>query len=135
MDIPAGACSKTHSANLNPEFSSQPNPGRRLALPIFRSHINTIMDAKPEGLYSVEWAGELISMMKQANQAGMFDKIKHVMLPVGAAMDVLEGLGAEMPDNIWISGRYFFLYPDNAQNNRLGGSFPEAMESLSCLRF
>ncbi len=83
----------------------------------FRSHINTIMDAKPEGLYSVEWAGELISMMKQANQAGMFDKIKHVMLPVGAAMDVLEGLGAEMPDNIWISGRYFFLYPDNAQNN------------------
>jgi branched-chain amino acid transport system substrate-binding protein len=83
----------------------------------FRSHINTIMDAKPEGLYSVEWAGELISMMKQANQAGMFEKIKHVMLPVGAAMDVLEGLGAEMPDNMWISGRYFFLYPDNAQNN------------------
>ena len=82
----------------------------------FRSHINTIMDAKPEGLYSVEWAGELISMMKQAKQAGMFDKIKHVMLPVGAAMDVLEGLGAEMPDNIWISGRYFFLYPETKEN-------------------
>ena len=83
----------------------------------FRSHINTIMDAKPEGLYSTEWAGELISMIKQANQAGMFEKIKHVMLPVGAAMDVLEGLGAELPDNIWISGRYFFLYPNTPQNN------------------
>lgn len=83
----------------------------------FRSHINTIMDAKPEGLYSTEWAGELISMMKQGNQAGMFEKIKHVMLPVGAAMDVLEGLGAEMPDNIWISGRYYFLYPNSPQNN------------------
>jgi branched-chain amino acid transport system substrate-binding protein len=83
----------------------------------FRAHINTILDAKPEGFYSTEWAGELISMMKQANQAGFFDKIKHVMLPVGAAMDVLEGLGAEMPENIWISGRYFFQYPDNQRNN------------------
>ncbi len=83
----------------------------------FRPHINTIMDAKPEGLYSTEWAGELITFVKQAKQAGMFDKIKHVMFPVGAAMDVLEGLGDEMPDNVWISGRYFFLYPDNAQNN------------------
>ena len=83
----------------------------------FRSHINTIMDANPEGFYSTEWAGELITFVKQANQAGMFDKIKHVMLPVGAAMDVLEGLGSEMPDNVWISGRYFFLYPNNARNN------------------
>lgn len=82
----------------------------------FRSHINTIMDAKPEGLYSVEWAGELVTMIKQAGQAGLFNQVKHVMLPVGAAMDVLEGTGAEMPDNIWISGRYFFLYPATAEN-------------------
>lgn len=83
----------------------------------FRPHINTIMDAKPEGFYSTEWAGELITFVKQAKQAGMFDTIKHVMFPVGAAMDVLEGLGQEMPDNIWISGRYFFMYPDNKRNN------------------
>jgi branched-chain amino acid transport system substrate-binding protein len=83
----------------------------------FRPHINTIMDAAPEGFYSVEWAGELIAFVKQANQAGMFDKIKHVMFPVGAAMDVLEGLGSEMPDDVWISGRYFFMYPDDARNN------------------
>jgi branched-chain amino acid transport system substrate-binding protein len=83
----------------------------------FRAHVNTILDAKPEGFYSTEWAGELISLIKQANQAGFFEKIKHVMLPVGAAMDVLEGVGAEMPENIWISGRYFFQYPNNARNN------------------
>lgn len=83
----------------------------------FRSHINTIMDANPDGFYSTEWAGELISFMKQAKQAGFFDKMKHVMLPVGAAMDVLEGVGRDMPDNIWISGRYFFLYPNNKTNN------------------
>jgi branched-chain amino acid transport system substrate-binding protein len=82
----------------------------------FRPHINTIMDAAPEGFYSTEWAGELITFIKQAKQAGMFDKIKHVMLPVGAAMDVLEGLGKEMPDNIWVSGRYFFQYPETHMN-------------------
>ncbi len=83
----------------------------------FRSHINTIMDASPDGLYSTEWAGELITFVKQAKEAGLFDKVKHVMFPVGAAMDVLEGLGKEMPDGIWISGRYFFKYPDNKTNN------------------
>lgn len=82
----------------------------------FRAHINTILDAKPEGLYSTEWAGELITFVKQAKEAGLFDKIKCVMFPVGAAMDVLEGLGKEMPDNIWISGRYFFMYPQNKRN-------------------
>ena len=34
----------------------------------FRSHINTIMDAKPEGFYSTEWACELIAFVKQAKQ-------------------------------------------------------------------
>ncbi len=83
----------------------------------FRSYVNTIMDAKPDGLYSTEWAGELISMIKQGREAGLFDKVKHVMFPVGAAMDVLEGTGKDMPDGAWISGRYFFLYPDNKRNN------------------
>ncbi|MEW6348480.1 MAG: ABC transporter substrate-binding protein [Thermodesulfobacteriota bacterium] len=83
----------------------------------FRPHINTILDANPDGLYSVEWAGELITMIKQASEAGLFQKIKHVMLPVGAAMDVLEGLGPAMPDGLWISGRYFFMYPDSPKNN------------------
>jgi branched-chain amino acid transport system substrate-binding protein len=82
----------------------------------FRSHINTIMDAQPEGLYSTEWAGELITFVKQAREAGLFEKVKAVMFPVGAAMDVLEGTGADLPDGVWISGRYYFLYPDTKTN-------------------
>ncbi|HEY7724851.1 MAG TPA: ABC transporter substrate-binding protein [Anaeromyxobacteraceae bacterium] len=89
----------------------------------FRSHINTILDARPEGLYSTEWAGELITFVKQAKEAGLFDKIKYVMFPVGAAMDVLEGCGMDMPDGIWISGRYFFRYPDTRQNNEFVARF------------
>ncbi len=89
----------------------------------FRSHINTILDAKPEGLYSTEWGGELITFIKQAKEAGLFDKIKYVMLPVGAAMDVLEGTGKDMPDGVWISGRYFFLYPDTKMNKEFVANF------------
>lgn len=89
----------------------------------FRSHINTILDAKPDGLYSTEWAGELITFVKQGKEAGLFEKVKHVMFPVGAAMDVLEGLGQEMPDNLWISGRYYFQYPDNKRNNEWTAAF------------
>src|SRR5659263_683747 len=83
----------------------------------FRSHINTIMDAKPDGLYSTEWAGELITFVKQAKEAGLFEKVKYVMFPVGADMDVLDGLGKDMPDNLWISGRYYFQYPNSKENN------------------
>ena len=89
----------------------------------FRSHINTIMDAAPDGLYSTEWAGELITFIKQAKEAGLFQKVKHVMFPVGAAMDVLEGVGKEMPEGIWISGRYFFLYPDSKANKEFVDKF------------
>ena len=89
----------------------------------FRSHINTIMDAAPEGLYSTEWGGELITFIKQAREAGLFDKIKYVMLPVGAAMDVLEGTAKDMPDGVWISGRYFFLYPDTKMNKEFVANF------------
>ena len=89
----------------------------------FRSHINTILDAKPQGLYSTEWAGELITLVKQCVQAGVFEKIKYVMLPLGAAMDVLEGLGKTMPDGVWISGRYFFLYPDTPRNKEFVAKF------------
>ena len=89
----------------------------------FRSHINTIMDASPEGLYSTEWAGEAITFIKQAKEAGLFDKVKYVMFPVGAAMDVLEGCGKDLPDGIWISGRYYFGYPNNPRNNEFVASF------------
>jgi branched-chain amino acid transport system substrate-binding protein len=82
----------------------------------FRSHINTILDAQPDGLYSTEWAGELITFVKQAREAGLFDKVKNVMFPVGAAMDVLEGTAADMPDGVWISGRYYFQYPKTKMN-------------------
>ena len=89
----------------------------------FRPYINTLMDGRPEGLYSTIWGGELITFIKQAREAGVFDKIKYVMFPVGAAMDVLEGLGQDYPDGVWISGRYYFQYPNDKTNNEWVAAF------------
>jgi branched-chain amino acid transport system substrate-binding protein len=83
----------------------------------FRPHINTILEANPDGFYSTERGGNLINLIRQSKQAGLFEKIRYVVFPLGASLDVLETLGQEMPDNIWISGRYFFLYPSNKVNN------------------
>ena len=82
----------------------------------FRSHINTILEANPEGLYSTERGSNLITFIRQAKQAGLFEKIRTILFPLGVSMDVLETLGQEMPDNIWVSGRYFFPYPPSRVN-------------------
>jgi len=89
----------------------------------FRPYINTILDAKPDGLYSVVWGGELVTFIKQAKEAGLFEKVKYCMFPVGASMDVLEGCGKEMPDKLWISGRYFFMHPNTEANKRFVDTF------------
>jgi len=39
-----------------------------------------------------------------------------VWYPMGGAMDVLEGLGKDYPEGLWVSSRYWFLYPPTSVN-------------------
>jgi branched-chain amino acid transport system substrate-binding protein len=82
----------------------------------FGPHITKVMAANPDGIYSTQWAGEAVTLIKQAKLFGVFDKIQAWMTPMGAAMDVLEGLGAEYPEKCWVSSRYWFLYPPTQEN-------------------
>ncbi len=82
----------------------------------FGPHIGAVMPKGPEGIFTTEWGGEAITLVKQAKLFGVFDKVKAWMNPMGAAMDVLEGLGAEYPLGLWISCRYWFLYPETKEN-------------------
>ncbi len=82
----------------------------------FGSHITKVMNANPEGIYSTQWAGEAVTLIKQAKLFGVFDKIQTWMTPMGGAMDVLEGLGAEYPEKAWVTARYWFLYPPTPEN-------------------
>lgn len=82
----------------------------------FGPHISKVMAANPEGIFTTEWAGEAVSLVKQAKLFGVFGKIKEWVNPMGGAMDVLEGLGKDYPEGLWVSSRYWFLYPPTGIN-------------------
>ncbi len=89
----------------------------------FSSHISKVMGAQPEAIFSTEWGGEAVTMVKQAKLFKVFDQTKAFMIAMGSAMDVLEGLGADYPDGVWASGRYYFGYPDSPQNKKFVETF------------
>ncbi len=95
----------------------------------FSSHISKVMELSPEGIFSTEWGGEAVTMIKQAKLFKVFDKTKAFMIGMGAAMDVLQGLGADYPDGVWASGRYYFGYPDTPENQRFVKTFRKHWDS------
>src|SRR5437016_2843857 len=82
----------------------------------FSSHISKVMAAQPDAIFSTEWGGEAVTMVKQAKLFKVFEQTKAFMIAMGSAMDVLQGLGADYPDGVGASGRYYFGYPDTPQN-------------------
>jgi branched-chain amino acid transport system substrate-binding protein len=82
----------------------------------FTPHLSKAMSADPDGIFSTEWGGELVSCIKQAKMMGMFKKIKGWLTGMGAGMDVLEGLGKDYPEACWGSCRYWFQYPNTKTN-------------------
>jgi branched-chain amino acid transport system substrate-binding protein len=95
----------------------------------FSSHISKVMAADPEGIFSTEWGGEAVTMVKQAKLFKVFENTKAVMIGMGAAMDVLQGLGPDYPDGTWASGRYYFGYPDTPENKRFNDAFKKRWDT------
>src|SRR5262245_50246746 len=75
----------------------------------FSAHITAILNAKPDAVFSSVWGGDLIAFIKQANAYGFFDKVKFIATGAGD-LDILEPLGAEMPDGILATFLYAFDY-------------------------
>ncbi len=104
----------------------------------FSSHITKVMAAGPEAIFSTEWGGEAVTFIKQAKLFRVFDQTKAFMCAMGAAMDVLEGLGREYPEGAWVSSRYWFLYPNTPKNQQFvetfrkrWGSYPHYVSETS----
>jgi branched-chain amino acid transport system substrate-binding protein len=75
----------------------------------FSAHITAILNAKPEAVFSSLWGGDLIAFIKQANAYGFFDKVQFISTG-GGDLDILEPLGAEMPNGILATFAYAFDY-------------------------
>jgi branched-chain amino acid transport system substrate-binding protein len=84
----------------------------------FSSHITTMLNAKPDAVFSSLWGGDLIAFVKQASTYGFFDKIQFISTGAGD-LDILKPLGAEMPDGIMATFLYAFdWHPTKEQENK-----------------
>ena len=84
----------------------------------FSSHITTMLNAKPDAVFSSLWGGDLIAFIKQASTYGFFDKVQFISTGAGD-LDILKPLGAEMPDGIMATFLYAFdWFPVKEQENK-----------------
>jgi branched-chain amino acid transport system substrate-binding protein len=84
----------------------------------FSSHITTMLNAKPDAVFSSIWGGDLIAFIKQANTYGFFDKAQFIATGAGD-LDILKPLGAEMPDGLMATFMYAFdWHPVKEKENR-----------------
>jgi len=90
----------------------------------FEPYILKLIDSKADGLYSVLYAADFITFVKQAGKYKLFDQIKAFM-DHAAAIEVAEPLGTHMVD-FWGGGHYH----QDAWNNPLNTKFREGHKKL-----
>lgn len=89
----------------------------------FTAFINSTMQAKPDGVLISLWGGDLVNFVRQAKNLGFFDQNFEVLLTLGAAVEVLNALGEQMPEGVWAGTRYWFAAHDNAINTAFVKSY------------
>ncbi|MEM2061533.1 MAG: ABC transporter substrate-binding protein [Candidatus Caldarchaeum sp.] len=92
----------------------------------FGPFISAVLASGAEGLFSVNWALEAVTMHKQLKTLGAYDRLQAVINPMGYSTDVAYELGAEYPTaryGTWVSGRYVWFYPNTEINKRFVTAF------------
>ncbi|CAM5784248.1 ABC transporter substrate-binding protein [Castellaniella caeni] len=103
----------------------------KLAFPRFGAEdyvpfINSVMESKPDGVLISLWGGDLVNFVRQANDRGFFKQGYKVLISVGAATEVLEALGEQMPENVWLGTRYWYASWDNPVNTKFVAAYKAA---------
>jgi len=87
----------------------------------FNSFITKLLDAKPDAIWISTWGGDLVTLVRQGRQQGLWNI--PAFMELGAALEVLETLGSEMPTGIWVGTRYWFQEPNTTRNKRFVDAF------------
>ncbi len=111
---------------LNPEMECLPGgifhpPGAEDLTPWIRR----AMESGAEALWISSWGGDLVRLIRQGKTLGLFERCATYM-ELGAALEVLEALGEEMPVGLWVGTRYWFRWPDTPVNRRFVEAFRRA---------
>jgi branched-chain amino acid transport system substrate-binding protein len=88
----------------------------------YSAYIKKIQEAKPDAVWSPLWGGDAVTFIKQALPTGLFKEVKFAF-PCAGALEVLVPMGANMPDGVYVSSRYFFTSPQSDLNKRFVASY------------
>jgi branched-chain amino acid transport system substrate-binding protein len=84
----------------------------------YTPYITALIQQRPEGVFSVLWAGDLVTFVRQANAFGFFKQIKVFEDPVGAALESIGPMGKDAPIGELFSTRYWFLQSQSPVNKK-----------------
>ncbi len=87
--------------------------------------IRRAMESGADALWISTWGGDLVRLIRQGKALGLFERCATYM-ELGAALEVLEALGEEMPVDLWVGTRYWFRWPDTPANRRFVEAFHRA---------
>lgn len=87
----------------------------------FSPHVSAVMAAQPDAIFSTPWAGEAVTLLRQALLQGVFDRTQVWWQAMGGSVDVLEGIAGEVRENkfkgkLWATARYIHNWPDTPEN-------------------
>jgi branched-chain amino acid transport system substrate-binding protein len=105
----------THLKSLKPDVQVVAEVWPKLGERDFTPHINALLQAKPEMVFSAIWGGDHIAFVKQARPYGFFSKTQYLAMGQGD-LDVVVPLGSEAPEGMWVSSNYTFYHPDSPAN-------------------
>jgi branched-chain amino acid transport system substrate-binding protein len=94
----------------------------------FSSHIAAVMAANPDGIFATPWAGEAVTLLRQALLQGVFDRIQVWFQAMGGSVDVLEGIAQEVKEGrfrgkLYATARYIHNWPNTEQNRAFVSRF------------
>ncbi|WP_371357305.1 ABC transporter substrate-binding protein, partial [Hydrocoleum sp. CS-953] len=94
----------------------------------YNSFITTLTESNADAIWCSLWGNDLVNFVRQANKFGLFAKFP-VYMELGAAMEVLTALGAEMPISQWVGTRYWWQTPDTEINRNFVQKFRDRYNS------
>lgn len=99
----------------------------------FSSQISAVMAAKPDFVFVTPWGGEAVTMVRQAQGAGVFDSIDVWWQAMGGSVDFLQGVtqgvqNDEFKGKLWATGRYLFNAPDDDAHRQFLKVFQKRFE-------
>ncbi|MGC9524008.1 MAG: ABC transporter substrate-binding protein [Limnospira sp.] len=81
----------------------------------YNNLIRMLQESGAEAIWCSLWGSDLVTFVRQAANLRLFDRFP-VFMELGAAMEVLEALGTQMPLGQWVGSRYWWQTPDTRIN-------------------